>query len=220
MKREIVSGVIVAGLLGAAAHAGAATRCTVGVKGGVGIASVGGADADSFGTDSRTGFVGGLFVQADFSENFGVRVEGLYTMKGASFSEYVNAGFISGLAEGTFKLDYIEFPILLVGRIPASESVTFSAFAGPTLGFNIKSEIEVKFLGATASTDIEDVSGFEFGLAFGAGVSFDVASIVVGLDGRYDLGLTTIDDSSDPADAKNRGFSFMAGIGFPIGGSK
>ncbi len=212
MKREIIFGVVVAGLLGATVQAGAATNCTFGVKGGVGMANLGGADADSFATDSRNGFVGGLFLQADMSKSFGVRLEGLYNMKGASDSE-------SGV-DATIKLDYIEFPILLVGQMPASETVTLSAFAGPTLGFNINSEVEVSYLGVSGSADIEDVAGFEFGLAFGAGADFDMGSWSIVFDARYALGLTTIDSSSDNADVKNQQWVIMAGVGLPVGGSK
>jgi hypothetical protein len=212
MRREFMLGAVVVGLLGVSVDAGAATQCTVGVKGGVGIANLGGADADSFATDSRTGFVGGFFVQADMSKNFGVRLEGLYTMKGASDSQ-------SGV-DVTIKLDYIEFPILLVAQTPASDAVTLSAFAGPTLGFNINSEVEVSYLGVSGSADIEDVTGFEFGLAFGAGASFDMGSWSIVLDARYAMGMTTIDDSSDNADVKNQEWIVMAGVGFPVGGSK
>ena len=203
MRRGFMLGVVLVGLLGVSVDAGAATQCTVGVKGGVGIANLGGEDADSFATDSRTGFVGGFFVQADVSKNFGVRLEGLYTMKGASDSQ---SGF-----DVTVKLDYIEFPILLVAQTPASDAVTLSAFAGPTLGFNVKSEVEVTYLGISGTADIEDVAGFEFGLAFGAGASFDMGAWSIVLDARYAMGMTTIDDSSDNADVKNQEWIVMAG---------
>lgn len=212
MKPTALLGSIVAGLLCVSVHAHAVTHCTIGVKGGMSIANVGGDDADSVATDSRNGFAGGAFFQADVSKNFGVRVEALYTMKGASDT---SEGF-----DATFKFDYFEFPILLVGQVPASESVTLSAFVGPTLGFNVKSEAEVTFLGVTGSQDIEDIASFEFGIAFGAGVTFDMGSFSIVVDGRYAMGMTTIDDSDDNLDVKNQGFIAMAGIGFPIGGAE
>jgi hypothetical protein len=220
MRRGFVLGAVVVGLLGAAVDAGAAAQWTVGVKGGVSIASLGGDDADSLLADSRTGFAGGFFVQADVSKNFGVRLEGLYTMKGASESA---AG-----TEVTMKLDYFEFPVLLVGQVPVSESATLSAFAGPVFGFNTKSELEVTSGGLTASVDIEDVlpisiPSFELGLAFGAGANFDVGPCSIVFDARYALGMTTIADSNVPSveyDIKNREWIVMAGLGFPVGGGQ
>jgi Outer membrane protein beta-barrel domain len=220
MRRGFTLGAVVVGLLVAAVDAGAAAQWTVGLKGGVSIASFGGDDADSLLADARTGFAGGFFVQADVSTNFGVRLEGLYTMKGASESAF-------GI-EATMKLDYFEFPLLLVAEVPASESVTLSAFAGPVFGFNTKSELEATAGGVTGSVDIEDVlpisiPSFELGLAFGAGANFDVGPCSIVFDARYALGMTTIADSQIPAveyDVKNREWILMAGVGFPVGGSK
>ena len=71
----------------------------------------------------------------------------------------------------TFKFDYIEFPILLVGQVPASETATLQFFAGPVLGFNVNAELEGSVGDLSASVDIaEFVADFEFGLALGAGI--------------------------------------------------
>jgi hypothetical protein len=196
-----------------------ATTMQVGFKGGLAIADLTGDDVDSDSTDTRTGFVGGGFAQMDLSRNFGVRLEALYHMKGAE-GKGINS---------TWKLDYFEFPLLLVGKLPASETVSVSAFAGPVLGLNTNAEIEGSSGILTASLDIGDyIAGFEFGLAFGLGLEIDVSPVVIAVDGRYDLGLTTIDDGLGEflfgpgveLDAKNSGFVFMAGVGFPIGGGQ
>lgn len=214
MKRIVAIGLVV--LVAFATGAWAGKPCTIGVKGGVNIASVGGADADSIGSDSRTGFTGGAFMQVDLSKSAAVRLEALYIQKGAKSSA-------SGI-DATAKLDYVEFPILLVGQIPASESATFSAFAGPVLGFNTSAKVEAtaNILGysVSGSVDIKDqIASFEFGLAFGLGASFDAGPVDIVVDGRYNLGLTTIDDSGNE-DVKNQGFAFMAGVGFPVGSAQ
>ncbi|HET6463506.1 MAG TPA: hypothetical protein VFH33_06875 [Candidatus Krumholzibacteria bacterium] len=92
---------------------------------------------------------------------------------------------------------------------------------GPVLGFNTGASLEV-ILGDlfTSSVDIKDqIAAFEFGLAFGLGASFDAGPVDIVLDGCYTLGMTTIDDSGN-LDGKNRGFAFMAGVGFPVGGAE
>jgi hypothetical protein len=77
--------------------------------------------------------------------------------------------------------------------------------------------------GISASFDCEEIEletkSVDFGLVPGAGVGFPVgrAKIVVG--GRYDLGLTSINDvEGDDESVKNRAWQFMAGVAFPIGG--
>jgi hypothetical protein len=206
----------------AAVSAQAAATWTLGFKGGVSIADLEGDDVDSDETDKRVGFVGGGFAQVDLSPNFGIRLEALYHMKGASSD---SAG-----ADLTIQLDYFELPLLLVGQIPASQSVTVSAFAGPVVGFNVSANAEASVGGLTGSVDIGDyVAGFEFGLAFGLGASFEAGAAVITFDGRYDLGLQTVDDglatvfdasTGTELDIMNRGFSVMAGLGFPLGGTK
>jgi hypothetical protein len=52
-------------------------------------------------------------------------------------------------------------------------------------------------------------------------VGFEVGEVILVFDGRYDLGLTSIDDglsdTGEDLDLKNRAWAFMAGVGFPIG---
>ena len=66
----------------------------------------------------------------------------------------------------------------------------------------------------------DDVKNIDFGLAFGGGVSLPMGNKTVFVEGRYSLGLTDINDDSDPdADKiKTKGIQIMAGITFPLGG--
>jgi opacity protein-like surface antigen len=190
--------------LGSTAHA--ATKCSLGVKGGANLADVYGVDFDN---SMRTGFTGGAFADLLFTEQFGMRVEGLYTMKGYT----VDTAF--GELKGKF--DYIEFPVMFLAALPAGEALMVDLFAGPTFGFNVKAESEVD--GDTE--DISDVTeSFEFGAALGAGLELARSSFSIVLDARVSLGATSVfdvDPDDDVADAKNRGFAFMAGVKFPLG---
>lgn len=56
--------------------ANASPKCRIGVKGGVNMADIDGVDFDS---GMRTGFSGGMFGDLMFAEQFGMRIEGLYT---------------------------------------------------------------------------------------------------------------------------------------------
>ena len=176
-----------------AGPAGAETTSAVGFKGGMAFSDFGGSDVTED-LGNRTAFAGGLYVQSDLSRNVGFRVEALYHMKG--FSETV-----SGI-RGTFKMDYVELPLLLVGQIPRSENTKLSAFAGPVFAVNTK-----------ATTPV--AAAFEFALAFGLGVSVNTGTVDIGIDGRYQIGLTTV-DGTGKADVETRGWVFMVGVGFPI----
>lgn len=207
-------------LLAPMAHA---ATCQLGVKGGVAIQSLGGDDVESDDLESRTGFAGGGYFQADFNRNFGLRLEALYYMKGATAD---SADF-----ELAFNLDYIEVPVLAVLNFPVGETGRFNLFAGPTLGINVGADAEASVAGFSASFDISDaVPAFEFGLAFGAGLNFDAGPVILGFDGRYGLGLTTVIDGDadldgdgtpdlggNDIDVTNKGFAFMASLGFPLG---
>lgn len=185
----------------------------LGVKAGPSIATIGGDDAGDE-ADSRVSFAAGMFAQADLSPHFALRFEGLVVGKGAAAEE--------NDLESALNLDYLEFPILLVAQTPVSEAVTLSAFAGPAIGFNIGAEAELEFGELEFDTDIEDdVAGFEFGVAFGVGAAFKAGSVVIVLDARYDLGLTSIDDglsaTDEDLDLQNQAWIVMAGVGFPLG---
>jgi len=217
MKRFATSLMLMACVLLAATATRAATW-QVGVKGGVAIQKLHGDDVISDQVESRTGFAGGAYFQSDLSRNFGLRLETLYFMKGASAD--------SADVSLTIKLDYVEFPLLAVAHLPVSEKARVDIFGGPTFSFNTSAKAEASLGGFSGSFDIGDaIKSFDFGLTFGAGLNFDVGSAIVGIDGRYGFSLDTIADSdflndsgaSGSADVKNGGFAVMASVGIPVG---
>ena len=205
MKRILITLSAVA-MIATAATANAAGTYA-GIKGGANFANV--SDVDN--TSMRTGFQGGLFVGKDVNPQFGFRVEGLYVQKGAK----VDVTTPAGTSEATYKLDYIEFPILFVYNLSNSETMGFNIFAGPTLGFNMSAKIE--------DTDVkDDTESFEFGAAIGAGLAKKMAGgKAIGLDVRYTLGATGVGkDVPDGEDnPKNRGIGLMAFYQIPLGSS-
>jgi opacity protein-like surface antigen len=212
----VVLGVVLVAIAGIAS----AATSEIGIKGGVAMQKLGGDPLEDFEIENRTGFVGGAYFHRDLSKNFGLQVEALYYMKGAAAD--------SADIDATLKLDYVEFPVLLVGQIPISETARLNLFGGPTFSFNTKSEVEVSVGGFSGTFDIDDgIKSFDFGLAFGAGLSFDLGGAILGFDGRYGFGLSSVFDEDELADEgitvgdddeiKNQGFAFMASIGVPLG---
>lgn len=209
MKVSVTAVLVVAVILATNAQA---EHWTVGFKGGASVATVGGDDAGDAG--SRTAFVGGAFGQVDLSKSVGIRFEGLYFMKG--FFTEAGTDF-----EGGVDLDYVEFPVLVVGQVPLSKTAALNVFAGPSFSINTRSTAQIEIGGLEFSAGIDEaISDFDVGLTLGGGVTFAAGSVMVVLDARYDLGLTSFDDGLNPGEAfdfKNEAWAFMAGVGFPVG---
>lgn len=178
---------------------------TWGVKAGVNAADLYGDDVSS--SDTRAGFNGGLFVNYRFSKMFGVQPEVLFTQKGGDLS--------NGLAEnGTteYSLNYLEIPVLAKFYIPTNSMLEPNIYVGPKVGFNLSGEAN--------DTDIDDdLKNADFGLAFGAGLDFNMGPKrnmlkTVGLDVRYTLGLTDTFDLPNEPDVKNSVFTAAVTLGF------
>jgi hypothetical protein len=193
----------------------AAQDVLLGVKGGINSANVSVSDSDED-TSAKTGLVAGVFAEFGISDMFAIRPEALYSSKGFKATE--------GTSELQLELNYFEIPVLLVAQFGTS-SVRPILFAGPVLSFESKCGISGSDEGTTVDVDCDQFPGegietksTDFGAAFGAGLEADVGSVVLMFDGRYTLGLTNLDSSSsDGSSAKNRVWSFMAGLGFKIG---
>ncbi len=189
-------------------------QTVIGVKGGIGIASLS-LDPDVEGFDSRTTFTGGGFATFSLGETFFLQPEVLYAPKGAK-------GDIEGV-DATFALDYIEVPLLIGAAFDlGSSSVKPRVFAGPSVAFEIGCDVSGSEGGTSVSLSCSEIDletkSVDFGLVFGAGVAIPLGSVQLIIDGRYDLGLSDINDTEgDDSSVKNRAWQFMAGVGFPIG---
>ena len=177
------------------------------------IANVGGDDADELfeqSPDSRTGFNGGLFFMYQFNNLFAIQPEAYYTMKGAT-SDLMGVDL-------TLKLDYVEIPVLFKVVIPAEgTSIKPSIFVGPSLGFNTGAKLKGEDQDQSAEVDIDSlVTSTDFSLVFGGGIGFMIGNNELGVDIRYNIGLTTWDDEDDPYDVKNNVLSFNAYFGFTL----
>ena len=165
-----------------------------GVKGGINYATLSGDDVGD--VEWKLGLVAGAVAAFDVMDMLVIQGEVLYSMKGADS------------ADASLGLTYIEIPVLLKYNVPMAGMVSPNLFIGPSLGILL-----------SADADGEDVKEFfkgtDFGVVIGAGVDFDLGTGKVTLDARYNLGLTSLDDTDD-ADVKNSGISVMVGYLFGI----
>lgn len=189
----------------------AAAGPTYGVLVGVNIANFHGSDAS--GTDSRTGFIGGVTGTFRLSHVFGIQPELLFAQKGAKIS--TDGG------EGTIKVNYLEVPVLArVEFTPESGSVRPFLMAGPSLALKVGCSIAASSQGVSASIGCDDaldaggigsIKSVDVGAAVGGGLDILMGTWDLSLGVQYDHGLTSPLDGSN---AKNKAISVLAGVTF------
>jgi hypothetical protein len=185
-----------------ASMANAAEELYGGIKGGVNFANQS-TDPDAE-LDSRTGMAVGGYVGIPVNNVLSVQPEGLFTMKGAE-------------TEGSsWKLNYIEVPVLARASFMNEASAHPAIFAGPAVGFNLSSKIEDDSI--EESIDVKDETNpIDFGVVVGGGVDipFSGGKNSVGVDLRYTLGLNNVNDSDSSEDlsVKNGVFQIMGSVG-------
>jgi hypothetical protein len=195
----------------------------LGVKGGVAVAK---ASFDPEPTDinlkSRTGFVGGGFATFHVGELFFVQPEVLYSQKGAKEEDTIEGTSVAA----KLKLDYLEIPVLFGAEFqPEGSKIMPRVFAGPMVAFEMSCKLTGEGGGYSVDADCDsadvgiDTKSVDFGVVFGAGLGFALENFKIIVDGRYNLGLTNLNDTTgDNTDVKSRAWQFMAGVAFPVGG--
>ena len=179
----------------------------LGVRGGVTQATFYGDDVAS--NDFRPGFTGGVFLNYQVNDVFSVQPEVLYSRRGAKnhFSETTSPD----LEDVRVRQDVIEIPVLLKLSAPTAP-VTPRLYVGPALGFITNSEVD----GADADDSFTDVDfsgvvGGEIAYALNKGPLGEIA-----LDGRYNLGFTSLGDVGNFEDVSTSAFTGTLSLRFNL----
>ncbi len=236
------------------AQASAELKWELGAKGGVNWGKLTGdqlslwltgEDAQLAGSigDNKTGFVGGIFAAAFFTEFFGVQVEAMYVQKGGqgiASGEMLyqepgqNPNTVNFDGTAYLYLDYIEFPVLAVFNFDATDGskVRLRGFLGPVFGFNMNAEVRLAgtISGEASDTSVQTqsideraeagayVKSFEMSLMFGGAVYWDIGNVDLILESRWETGLTTLDNTTLERDIKTSNINLMIGFCYPFGG--
>ena len=201
--------VILVALMLIAAPASAQT--TLGLKGGIGFATVSIAEA-GVEEESISGAAAGV--------ELGVPVSGALSLRfGGSYAEKGGRGTIGG-GTVTLNIDYIQFSAL--ARVAAAgDGISVGLMAGPWVAYQRSCEVEGTLEGLSAVAPCGDrnfsdfdIKTLDFGVAFGGGLGFPLAgSTRLELDALYSLGLASVDED----EIKTRHLILQAGLVFPIG---
>ena len=155
----------------------------------------------------RSGFGLGVVLDRPLSGQIDLHAEPMFLQKGGKIKE---AG-----DETTFKISYIELPIMFRYNFENDASAQPYVMAGPSLGYLLNGKYDVKDGPEIDAKD--ELKGLDLGVGFGGGVSMPKGNMTLFAEARYILGLTNINDESDEAKVKNRGLQVLVGATVPLG---
>ena len=142
--------------------------------------------------DATVGFGAGIFVGFNFSDNFGLQGEAIYST--------LNQKYTEDDVEKEIKLEYINIPLLLSFNTGKLKPVNFNVVAGPQIGISVGSELFTSDGGDPDNEAVLSVKKGDLGFAYGAGFDFGLnaaRTFRLGLGFRGVYGLIDISDNSN-----------------------
>lgn len=190
--------------IGLAPSAVAQPSFDAGITIGMNVATLRAASADRLGY--RTAAVGGLFGQLRVADPLTVRGELLFSQKGTTID--------SDQGELTLKANYLELPVLMIGRLPSVGTYHPYLLAGPALGIKLYERQGAP--GFSFRTEEAAFKRTDIGVTVGAGASLGGPGALEA-EVRYTLGVVDVTepvstaplDEDLPADGANGVFSVM-----------
>lgn len=197
-----------------------------GVKGGLNLTNLKGdypnpGEGEKWDTKSSIGFHIGGFSEYKVNDKFSIQPELLISMQGnkieflyENYNSFLNENLKFTITE-TLKLYYLNFPLMLKYKLIDKLSLEFGPQIGILLSAKSKQEFknyydprENNSRNVDLLNDSSRMKRFDFGLNIGA--TYDVTEKFF-LQGRYNLGLATIDE---PLNLKNSVFQLSSGYRF------
>jgi len=216
----VLGGVVAAAALLVTAAPTQGQGLGIGVQGGPTFADLSVSNGGDVDLSSRTGFQVAGVLRYGFGGPLGIQTGVGLAQKGATAPPSE-----TGLQQDVdYNLSYVEVPLLLTVTVPTPGAVSPRVYGGGQVSIESTCEIATEAQGVSGTVDCTadalgenalNTESTTYGLVFGGGVDFDLGGpLAITLDGRYDLGLTDINDVTDPdpAEIKNRSFSASAGI--------
>lgn len=151
----------------------------------------------------------GVYYRADLSESFGIQPELLFTQKGSEVQ--YNAILFGNDGTYRFNLNYLELPVLFVGKIN-----NFHISAGPYVAILMAAKVKRVNDGGEIqdieSLDRDSFNTFDKGVA--AGVGFDFNRGMLGLRYSYGLGEIGNSEAAVQATSNSKNSALQAFVGF------
>lgn len=181
---------------------GLSAQLVLGVHAGATFAKV----SDVNQASSRTGLDVGASLTAHLPGIMGIQVGAYFEQKGAD----VNSGGIAA----SYKVNYVEIPVLLQIGIPSPGPLSAHFLVGPAFGYQANCNVSAAGISSSCSSLGLDMKKMDIGAMGGVGATLKAGGLNILLDALYNFGLTDIENGGT---AKNRAFTIRAGLGFPLG---
>ena len=174
----------------------------LGATAGLNLSSFYGDDSKPFGVAPKykSGVTGGVFLVYKIAETVAIRPEILYSNSGGKYN-------YSGEYQ-TIALNYIQIPVLLQYTIRTEKRWEPIVMLGPAVGVNIKAtdtyvleEVDIK----------KGIKNIDFGALCKAGFNVDEKFEITA---AYYMGFSSVDDTGNNIDVKNREIKFMLSVYF------
>ena len=163
-----------------------AQNVNIGIKGGLNIYNINNSNGVKY--DNLLGFNLGLIGHIHLAKQLALQPELVYSAQGAKFTS-------SGV-ESKIQLGYINVPLLLQYMFDNG----FRLQAGPQVGFLVNAKIKKP----NSTIDVKN-SYKKVDVGLGAGIGYVNPATNFGIDARYNLGLSNINENTS-AKSTNRGF--------------
>ena len=187
MKRFLFAASAVLLIAGTVNAQHSAQKFAIGVKGGLNVYNVNYDNNQD--SKSRIGFHAGLLGHLHLAPQLSLQPEIVYSQQGTK-SETSNI-------ETKLNLDYVNVPVMFQYMFDNG----FRLQAGPQISFLTRAKAKI----GNAELDVkDDLKSTDFGI--GAGIGYVDPSSGFGVDARYNLGLSNINEDAAAGKAYNRGF--------------
>jgi hypothetical protein len=156
--------------------------------------------------DLNTGLIWGAFYKMKLTRSFSLQPEIYVSKKRLRF-------IFPGGGELTFKLDYIEIPLLLKYSFPLRKwRMSLNLFSGIVVSLTSTSELQVKSSKPMPDQILELENTSDSGLVIGIGLDIHHKYGSLILDTRFNLGMTDLVWGGSKI--RKNSFSLMVGFGF------
>jgi hypothetical protein len=191
-----ISLIITAALLSTALFA--QHSANLGLKGGLNLSSTKNVTAEDE-TDTKIGFYGGLLAHIHLAPEWAVQPEIVFSRQGTEYA-FSTGGQTN---EAKINLDYLNIPVVVQYMFNNG----FRIETGPQVGFLLNTDAEINDQPSTFVTK-RDFKNVDLSWAFGLGY---LSKSGIGVGGRYNLGISDINNSPDETD-KIKNSVFQIGL--------